>query len=107
MYIVGGFNVYPAEIEKQMSSLPGLYRCAIVGVPDFRLGAIGHAFVVRAAGSSLTEAEILAWSKAKLANYKIPRGIHLCRRSATQRHGQSREIRAQGHARVRAVIRCS
>ena len=75
MYIVGGFNVYPAEIEKQMSGLPGLYQCAIVGVPDARLGEVGHAFVVRAAGSSLTEAEIMAWCKANLANYKIPRGI--------------------------------
>lgn len=75
MYIVGGFNVYPAEIERQMSSLEGLYTCAIIGVPDQRLGEVGHAFIVRAPGSSLTEAEVLAWSKTNLANYKIPRGI--------------------------------
>jgi acyl-CoA synthetase (AMP-forming)/AMP-acid ligase II len=75
MYIVGGFNVYPAEIEKQMSSLPGLYQCAIIGVPDARLGEVGHAFIVRSAGSTLTEAEVMAWSKANLANYKIPRGV--------------------------------
>jgi acyl-CoA synthetase (AMP-forming)/AMP-acid ligase II len=75
MYIVGGFNVYPAEIERQMSSLPGLHQCAIIGVPDARLGEVGHAFIVRSPGSTLTEAEVLAWSKANLANYKIPRGI--------------------------------
>jgi len=75
MYIVGGFNVYPAEIEKQMGSLPGLAQCAIIGVPDARLGEVGHAFVIRSAGSSLTEAEVIAWSKANLANYKVPRGV--------------------------------
>jgi acyl-CoA synthetase (AMP-forming)/AMP-acid ligase II len=75
MYIVGGFNVYPAEIERQMSSLPGLHQCAIVGIPDARLGEVGHAFIVRSAGATLTEAEVLAWSKANLANYKIPRGV--------------------------------
>jgi acyl-CoA synthetase (AMP-forming)/AMP-acid ligase II len=75
MYIVGGFNVYPAEIERQMSSLAGLHACAVIGVPDQRLGEVGHVFVVRAAGASLSEAEVLAWSKTNLANYKIPRGI--------------------------------
>ena len=75
MYIVGGFNVYPAEIERQMSSLAGLHACAVIGVPDQRLGEVGHVFIVRSAGSTLTEAEVLAWSKVNLANYKIPRGI--------------------------------
>ena len=75
MYIVGGFNVYPAEIERQMSQLPGLHYCSIVGIPDQRLGEVGHAFVVRAAGSSLTEREVIGWSKQNLANYKVPRGV--------------------------------
>jgi HIP---CoA ligase len=43
-------------------------------VPDKRLGEVGHAFIVRAAGSTLTEAEVIAWSKANLANYKVPLG---------------------------------
>jgi acyl-CoA synthetase (AMP-forming)/AMP-acid ligase II len=75
MFIVGGFNVYPAEIERQMSVIEGLHQLAIIGVPDARLGEVGHAFVVRSAGSTLTQAEVLAWSKANLANYKIPRGV--------------------------------
>lgn len=75
MYIVGGFNVYPAEIEKQMSGLPGIHQSAIIGVPDQRLGEVGHAFIVRSAGSTVTADEIIAWSKANLANYKVPRGI--------------------------------
>jgi len=75
MYIVGGFNVYPAEIEKQMSGLPGIFQSAIVGIADQRLGEVGHAFIVRDAGSTLTAEEVLAWSKANLANYKVPRGV--------------------------------
>lgn len=75
MFIVGGFNVYPAEIERQMAALEGLHACAVIGVPDERLGEVGHAFIVRAPGSTLSESEIIAWSKANLANYKIPRGI--------------------------------
>lgn len=75
MYIVGGFNVYPAEIEKQMSGLPGIHQLAIVGVPDRRLGEVGHAFVVRSAGSTITEAEVIAWCRTNLANYKVPRGV--------------------------------
>ena len=75
MYIVGGFNVYPAEIERQMSALEGLHACAVVGVPDERLGEVGHAFIVRSPDSRLTEAEVFAWSKAHLANYKAPRRV--------------------------------
>jgi acyl-CoA synthetase (AMP-forming)/AMP-acid ligase II len=75
MYIVGGFNVYPAEIEKQMSGLPGVQQSAIIGVPDRRLGEVGHAFIVRSAGSTVSAEEIIAWSKANLANYKVPRGV--------------------------------
>ncbi|ATE63984.1 AMP-binding protein [Rhizorhabdus dicambivorans] len=75
MYIVGGFNVYPAEIEKQMSGLPGIFQSAIVGVPDQRLGEVGHAFIVRSAGSTITAEEVIGWSKANLANYKVPRGV--------------------------------
>ncbi|MET0246458.1 MAG: AMP-binding protein [Sphingomonas sp.] len=75
MYIVGGFNVYPAEIEKQMTGLPGIYQSAIIGVADQRLGEAGHAFIVRAAGSTITAEEVIAWSKANLANYKVPRGV--------------------------------
>lgn len=75
MYIVGGFNVYPAEIEKQMTGLPGIHQSAIIGIPDQRLGEVGHAFIVRSAGSTITTEEVMAWSKANLANYKVPRGV--------------------------------
>jgi len=75
MYIVGGFNVYPAEIEKQMTGLPGIHQSAIIGVDDQRLGEVGHAFIVRSAGSTITADEVIGWAKANLANYKVPRGV--------------------------------
>jgi acyl-CoA synthetase (AMP-forming)/AMP-acid ligase II len=75
MYIVGGFNVYPAEIERQMSALEGLHDCAVIGVPDERLGEVGHVFIVRSPASKLNEEAVLAWSKAHLANYKVPRRV--------------------------------
>ncbi len=75
MYIVGGFNCYPAEIERVLSTLPGVLHCAVVGAPDERLGEVGRAFVVRAPGTSLSEAEILAWCRENFANYKAPRSV--------------------------------
>jgi acyl-CoA synthetase (AMP-forming)/AMP-acid ligase II len=88
MFIVGGFNVYPAEIERQMSSLPGLHTCAVIGVPDERLGEVGHAFIVRAPGSQLSDADVFAWSKANLANYKAPRRVTFVEELPTNTSGK-------------------
>ena len=55
MYICGGFNVYPAEIEQVLARLPGVAEAAVIGVPDERLGEVGKAFVVRLPGSDLDE----------------------------------------------------
>jgi len=72
---VGGFNCYPAEIERDLAGLPGVMHCAIIGLPDERLGEVGRAFIVREPGASLTEAEVMAWCKQNLANYKAPRSV--------------------------------
>lgn len=75
MYIVGGFNCCPAEIERQLSTHPGVMHCAVVGVPDNRLGEVGRAFIVQTPGVDLAEAEILAWCQTNFANYKAPRSV--------------------------------
>lgn len=79
IFIVGGFNVYPAEIEAVLTRHPAIAQVAVIGEPDERLGEIGCAFVVmRDASTSPGEssaAEILAWSRERLANYKAPRRI--------------------------------
>ena len=75
MFICGGFNAYPAEIEATMLAHPAVGQVAVVGRPDERLGEVGHAFVVTAPGADTSEDELVAWCKQRMANYKAPRGI--------------------------------
>ena len=75
MFIVGGFNAYPAEIEGMMLEHPALSQVAIIGVPDARMGEVGVAYVVLRPSAAVTEAELIAWSRERMANYKAPRRI--------------------------------
>jgi len=75
MFICGGFNVYPAEVEQALARLDGVAECAVIGVPDPRLGEVGRAFVVRRPGIVLDEARVLAHCREFLANYKVPRSV--------------------------------
>src|SRR5690349_24222320 len=75
MYISGGFNVYPAEIEQALARLPGVAESAVVGTSDARLGEVGVAHVVTSPGSSLTASEVIAFCRERLANYKVPRAV--------------------------------
>lgn len=75
MFIVGGFNAYPAEIENALLGHPDIAQVAVIGVPDPRLGEVGMAFVVPRAGSAPTEAGVIEWSREQMANYKVPRRV--------------------------------
>lgn len=75
MYICGGFNVYPAEIEQVLARMPGIAEAAVIGVPDTRLGEVGKAFVVRLPGCDLDEAAVIAYAREHLANFKSPRSV--------------------------------
>ena len=75
MYICGGFNCYPAEIERYLSRHPAVGHVAVIGTPDDRLGEVGKAFVVLRPGTSVTEAELIAWAREHIANYKVPRSV--------------------------------
>ncbi|MGO4257794.1 FadD3 family acyl-CoA ligase [Marmoricola sp. RAF53] len=75
MYISGGFNVYPAEIEQALARMDGVADVAVVGIPDERMGEIGKAYVVPRPGSELTEAAVIAFARERLANYKAPRQV--------------------------------
>ncbi|MEV6325095.1 FadD3 family acyl-CoA ligase [Nocardia sp. NPDC051787] len=75
MYISGGFNVYPAEIEQALARLNGVAESAVIGVPDSRMGEVGKAYVVRRPGSALTEDQVLAHATTVLANFKVPRFV--------------------------------
>src|SRR3954447_4772351 len=75
MYICGGFNVYPAEIEQVLARLDGIVESAVIGVPDERLGEVGKAFVVTKPGFDLDEASVIAHTREHLANFKTPRSV--------------------------------
>src|SRR4029077_17148224 len=77
MFIVGGFNAYPAEIENLLLGHPAVGRVAVVGMPDPRLGEVGMAFVVVAPGAELPLDELIEWARAAMANYKVPRAVEI------------------------------
>ncbi|MBV8928907.1 MAG: fatty acid--CoA ligase family protein [Mycobacteriaceae bacterium] len=75
MYICGGFNVYPAEVEQALTRLDGVADVAVIGVPDDRLGEVGKAFVVKRPDSHLDEPTVIAYAREHLANFKTPRSV--------------------------------
>jgi acyl-CoA synthetase (AMP-forming)/AMP-acid ligase II len=75
MFITGGFNAYPAEIERLMAPHPAIAQVAVVGLPDERLGEVGCAFVVLRPGTALSEADCISWCRGQMANYKVPRRV--------------------------------
>jgi acyl-CoA synthetase (AMP-forming)/AMP-acid ligase II len=85
MFIVGGFNCYPAEIENLMHSWEDIHQVAVIGIPDERMGEVGMAFVVPAGmafvvpapHASLTPDTVLAWCRENMANYKVPRRVEI------------------------------
>ncbi len=79
MFIVGGFNAYPAEIEQLLGLHPGVADVAVIGVPDPRLGEVGKAYVVRRPGAVLTGDDLIAWARREMANYKVPRTVEFLR----------------------------
>jgi acyl-CoA synthetase (AMP-forming)/AMP-acid ligase II len=77
MFIVGGFNAYPAEIENMLNEHPSVGSVAVVGVPDARMGEVGYAFVIPRAGATVDVDELKTWAKANMANYKVPRHVEV------------------------------
>lgn len=77
MFIVGGFNAYPAEIENILMRHPAVSQVAVIGIPDDRMGEVGAAFIVATPGSKPEEAEIIEWSRKEMANFKVPRRVVL------------------------------
>ncbi|WP_159326200.1 acyl-CoA synthetase [Streptomyces tendae] len=75
MFVSGGENVYPAEVEDALLGHPSVAECAVVGVPDAVWGEVGHAVVVLAGGARADATEILAHLRGRLAKYKIPKTL--------------------------------
>ncbi|WP_079273198.1 FadD3 family acyl-CoA ligase [Streptomyces sp. TN58] len=97
MFIVGGFNAYPAEIEQLLGLHPDIADVAVVGIPDPRLGEVGKAYAVRRPGSTLTADDLIAWSRREMANYKVPRAVEFVPDLPRNASGKilKRELRAR------------
>ncbi|MFI1582112.1 FadD3 family acyl-CoA ligase [Embleya sp. NPDC020630] len=75
MFIVGGFNAYPAEIESVLAGHPAISEAAVVGVPDARMGEVGKAYLLLRPGAEVTADEIITFCRREMANYKVPRTV--------------------------------
>jgi long-chain acyl-CoA synthetase len=97
MILRGGFNVYPREIEEVLMTHPAVAQCAVVGVPDERLGEEIKAFVVKRPSTALTDGELIAWSREQMAAYKYPRFVEFRDSLPTSATGKilKRELRSR------------
>jgi acyl-CoA synthetase (AMP-forming)/AMP-acid ligase II len=77
MYISGGFNVYPAEIENALARIDSVAETAVIGIPDERMGEVGRAYLVAKPGRVVDADEVRAYCKENLANFKVPREIRI------------------------------
>jgi HIP---CoA ligase len=77
IYITGGFNVAPAEVENSLLRCEGVGQVAVIGVPDDRLGEVGAAFAVPVPGTAITSEAIMEFARTNLANYKVPRSVEI------------------------------
>ncbi len=100
LFIVGGFNCYPAEIENAMLAHPALAQVAVIGVPDPRLGEVGVAFVVLRPGQTALPDEIVTFCRERMANYKVPRAVEIVTSLPTNAAGKVTKyvLRARGAA---------
>ena len=92
MFLVGGFNTYPAEIEQTLATHHAIADVAVIGVPDTRLGEVGMAFVVLRPGVTVTDGELTDWARGRLANYKVPRHWRFV--SGLQRNASGKVIKS-------------
>jgi acyl-CoA synthetase (AMP-forming)/AMP-acid ligase II len=103
MYISGGFNCYPAEIEKIMSGNPDLAQVSVIGVADERLGEVGKAFVVPRQGTEPVPQNIIAWCRDHMANFKAPRYVEIVEALPVNATGKVQKFRLDRSPRSRAL----
>jgi HIP---CoA ligase len=99
VFIVGGFNCYPAEIERLLSDHPAVAQAAVIGVPDERLGEVGKAYVVLRPGAQASPETLIAWSRENMANYKVPRHLQIVTQLPVNAAGKIQKFALrEGHA---------
>ncbi|MEX1218163.1 MAG: fatty acid--CoA ligase, partial [Acidimicrobiales bacterium] len=102
MFIVGGFNAYPAEIENLLMGFEGIAQVAVVGIPDERMGEVGMAFVVPREGATIDTDALSAWAREAMANFKAPRHFRIVEALPTNASGKvvKVELRVQARAEL-------
>jgi acyl-CoA synthetase (AMP-forming)/AMP-acid ligase II len=103
MFIVGGFNAYPAEIEQAMLRHPDIAQVAVVGVPDERLGEVGVAFVVPRPDAEPDGDAIVRWCREEFANYKVPRAVEFVEALPVNATGKVLKYELRARASVRPL----
>jgi acyl-CoA synthetase (AMP-forming)/AMP-acid ligase II len=98
MFIVGGFNAYPAEIENTLLQHPEVEQVAVIGVPDDRLGEVGMAFVVPTPGTTPSNEQIISWARERMANYKVPRRVELIEQLPVNATGKVEKLELRARA---------
>ena len=95
MFISGGENVYPLELESVLYEHPAVQQCAVMGVPDAKWGEVGRAFVVLKPGATATSEELLAHLRERVARFKVPKKVELMERLPVSPAGKilKRELR--------------
>ncbi|MDQ1435933.1 MAG: HIP---CoA ligase [Actinomycetota bacterium] len=102
MFIVGGFNAYPAEIENMISDHPAVGQVAVVGIPDGRMGEVGYAYVIPRLNATVTPDELRAWCREKMANYKVPRYFEIV--DAVPLNASGKVLKYELRERARATL---
>jgi acyl-CoA synthetase (AMP-forming)/AMP-acid ligase II len=102
LFIVGGFNAYPAEIEGILLRHPSVSQVAVIGVPDQRMGEVGIAFAVPRPGQQLDPEALIAWARDEMANFKVPRRVEIVDVLPLNASGKvlKTELRARAAARA-------
>ena len=98
MFIMGGFNCYPAEIENLMYGSGMFSQVAVIGVPDERMGEVGMAWVVPAPGQESTPESVIAWCREHMANYKVPRFVEIVDELPTTASGKVMKFKLRERA---------
>jgi acyl-CoA synthetase (AMP-forming)/AMP-acid ligase II len=102
MFIVGGFNAYPAEIENILLGDTRIAQVAVIGVPDERLGEVGAAYVIPREGVALLPDDVVRWARVHMANFKVPRFVQIVQALPMNATGKvlKHELRAEWHSQV-------
>lgn len=98
MYISGGFNCYPAEIENALYGCGQFAQVAVIGIPDERMGEVGMAFVVAAPGENPTPESVIEWCRENISNYKVPRRVEVMTELPANASGKVTKFVLREHA---------